>query len=133
VTPRIIAQINTIGSHRILVKNSKRGGMGGVGRCLGGIGHLAALMRRLHFLLVLKLWDVAHFPALRAFFFRCIDACRALVSSWVTCLASLAAYAGAKGFGSCDVMIVFGAFLVFLSMALLQRSAPKQLSGSGDR
>jgi hypothetical protein len=43
------AQINTIGSHRILVKNSKRGGMGGEGRCLGGIGHLAALVQLLHF------------------------------------------------------------------------------------
>jgi hypothetical protein len=83
----------------------------------------AALMRLLHFWLCTQLWAVAHFPAARVFFLRSIDSCRALLSSRVTCLASLAAYAGAKGFGSCNVMIVCGAFLVFFAMALLQRSA----------
>ena len=39
----------------------------------------------------------------------------------MTCRASLAAYAGAKGFDSCDVMILWGAFFVFFAMALLQK------------
>jgi len=52
VMPRISAQSNTGGNHRVLIKNSKLTGSGGVGRCLGGIGYPAALMRLLDFLLV---------------------------------------------------------------------------------
>ena len=52
VMPRISAQSNTGGSQRVLIKNSKLTGSGGVGRCLGGIGHLAAMMRCLHSSLV---------------------------------------------------------------------------------
>ena len=44
---RINAQNATNGSHRVVVKNSKDRGMGGVGRCLGGIGHPAAHMRKI--------------------------------------------------------------------------------------
>jgi hypothetical protein len=86
--------------------------------------HPAALMRFLDFLLRVRNQAVTHFPAPRVFLLRTTDACRALLSPGVTCRASLAAYAGAKGFGSCDVMIVSSAFFVFFAMALLQRNPP---------
>jgi hypothetical protein len=84
-------------------------------------GHLsqAALMRLLHFSFVQSSYATAgHFAALRAFFLRSADSCRALVSSWVTCLASLVAY----GLGSREVVVVRGACLVFLAMVLLQKN-----------
>ena len=40
-----------------------------------------ALMRLLHFRSCTELQRVAHFPRLRSFFLRSMDACRALVSS----------------------------------------------------
>ena len=41
---RINAQNATNGSHRVVVKNSKDRGMGGVGRCLGGIDPAGAVL-----------------------------------------------------------------------------------------
>jgi hypothetical protein len=59
-----------------------------------------------------------HLPDLRAFL-RWIDPLRGLASSWLTCLASRAAYAATKGFG-CGVIATCRNFFAFLAMTLLR-------------